>query len=37
MTLQAAYRKAEALGSKEEAPTAGQVRSLGLLKKGGSA
>ncbi|KAK1760985.1 hypothetical protein QBC47DRAFT_368761 [Echria macrotheca] len=32
MALQAAYRKAEALGSKEDAPTAGQIRSLGLVK-----
>ncbi|KAK4453095.1 hypothetical protein QBC34DRAFT_396266 [Podospora aff. communis PSN243] len=31
MTLQAAYRKAEALGNSKEAPTAGQIRSLGIL------
>ncbi|KAK3359344.1 NADH:ubiquinone oxidoreductase 11.5kD subunit [Lasiosphaeria hispida] len=33
-TLQAAYRKAESLGgAREDAPTAGQIRSLGLLGK----
>ncbi|KAK0635179.1 hypothetical protein B0T17DRAFT_486050 [Bombardia bombarda] len=30
-TLQAAYRKAEAEGTRENAPTAGQIRSLGLV------
>ncbi|KAK3325580.1 hypothetical protein B0H66DRAFT_599731 [Apodospora peruviana] len=31
--LQAAYRKAEAERSRESAPTAGQIRNLGLLNK----
>jgi len=31
--LQAAYRKAQAQGSREDAPTAGQIRNLGLLNK----
>lgn len=31
--LQAAYRKAEASSSRENAPTAGQIRNLGLLDK----
>lgn len=33
MTLQAAYRKAEMTQGREDAPTAGQIRSLGLLGK----
>ncbi|KAK3327722.1 hypothetical protein B0T19DRAFT_400558 [Cercophora scortea] len=31
--LQAAYRKAEAEGSRETAPNAGQIRNLGLLSR----
>ncbi len=31
--VQAAYRKAEAASPREGAPTAGQIRSLGLLDK----
>ncbi|CAN8095541.1 unnamed protein product [Discula destructiva] len=33
MALQAAYRKAELTQGREETPTAGQIRSLGLLGK----
>lgn len=33
MTLQAAYRKAEMTQGREDAPTAGQIRGLGLLGK----
>ncbi|KAK3378489.1 hypothetical protein B0H63DRAFT_480031 [Podospora didyma] len=32
-TLQAAYRKAEAEGLRENTPTAGQIRNLGLLNR----
>lgn len=31
--MQAAYRKAELKQGREDAPTAGQIRSLGLLNK----
>ncbi|KAK6071832.1 NADH:ubiquinone oxidoreductase 11.5kD subunit [Seiridium cupressi] len=31
--LQAAYRKAESSGGRDNAPTAGQIRNLGLLDK----
>lgn len=31
--LQTAYRKAEAAQGQEDAPTAGQIRNLGLLNK----
>lgn len=33
MALQAAYRKAQLKQGREDAPTAGQIRSLGLLHK----
>ena len=33
MALQAAYRKAELNQGRENAPTAGQIRNLGLLNK----
>lgn len=33
MALQAAYRKAEINQGRENAPTAGQIRNLGLLNK----
>jgi NADH dehydrogenase (ubiquinone) Fe-S protein 5 len=33
MALQAAYRKAEVANARENAPTAGQIRNLGLLNK----
>jgi NADH dehydrogenase (ubiquinone) Fe-S protein 5 len=33
MALQTAFRKAEATKGREDAPTAGQIRNLGLIDK----